>query len=87
MVIQRPVGPQPPTPELTLMAFIVNSAPGAGLRFEPSATLPDAKAALSHADALSRRGMRKIMIRNTETGEVFDERALREQVQAAGKQK
>ncbi len=69
------------------MAFIVNSALGAGLRFEPSATLSDAKAALDHADALSRRGMRKIMIRNTETGEVFDERALRELVQAAGKQK
>ena len=69
------------------MPFIVNSAPGAGLRFEPSAMLSDAKAALNYAEGLSRRGMRKIMIRNTETGEVFDERALREQVQAAAKQK
>jgi hypothetical protein len=66
------------------MAFVVNSARGAGLRFERSATLPDAKAALIHADALSRRGMRKIMIRNTETGEVFDEQALRQQVKWRG---
>ncbi|MBI3439443.1 MAG: hypothetical protein HY054_12485 [Proteobacteria bacterium] len=63
------------------MAFLVNSSPGAGLRFEPSETLQDAKAALSHADALSRRGMRKIMIRNTVTGEVLDERSLRAYVQ------
>jgi hypothetical protein len=65
------------------MAFLVNSSPGAGLRFEPSATLSDAKAALSHAEELSRRGMRKIMIRNTETGEVFDERMLFAHVNAA----
>lgn len=64
------------------MAFLVNSSPGAGLRFEPSETLQDARAALEHADALSRRGMRKIMIRNTVTGEVFDERSLRAYVQA-----
>lgn len=63
------------------MAFLVNSSPGPGLRFEPSETLPDAKAALSHVDALSRRGMRKIMIRNTVTGEVLDERSLRAYVQ------
>ena len=69
------------------MAFLVNSSPGAGLRFEPSATLNDARAALDHADALSRRGMRKIMIRNTVTGEVFDERMLRAYVQSAGKQR
>jgi len=63
------------------MAFLVISSPGAGLRFEPSETLEDAQAALSHADALSRRGMRKIMIRNMVTGEVFDERSLRAHVQ------
>jgi hypothetical protein len=59
------------------MPFIVNSSPGPGLRFEPSVTLPDAKAALDHAASLARRGMRLIKIRDTETGEVFDERALR----------
>lgn len=69
------------------MAFLVNSSPGAGLRFEPSATLTDAKAALNHVDALSRRGMRKIMIRNTATGEVFDERMLRAHVQSLAQQK
>lgn len=62
------------------MAFIVNSSPGAGLRFEPSATLPTAKAALDWADGLSTRGMRLIRIRNTDTGEVFDEKALRAEV-------
>ena len=63
------------------MPFLVNSSPGAGLRFEPSETLQDAQAALSHADALSRRGMRKVMIRNMLTGEVFDECSLRAYVQ------
>jgi hypothetical protein len=58
------------------MAFIVNSSPGAGLRFEPSATLPTAKAALGWAEDLGRRGMRLIRIKDTETGEVFDERSL-----------
>jgi hypothetical protein len=72
---------------ISKMTFLVNSAPGAGLRFEPSATAPDAKAALAHVDELSRRGMRKIMIRNTETGEVFDESALRRHVQTAPPQK
>lgn len=62
------------------MAFIVNSSPGAGLRFEPSATLPDAKAALGWAAGLERRGMRLIRIRDTETGRVFDEKALREEI-------
>lgn len=62
------------------MAFIVNSSPGAGLRFEPSATLPDAKAALGHAAGLGLRGMRLIKIRDTLSGEVFDERGLRQHV-------
>ncbi|MGD9815279.1 MAG: hypothetical protein AB7Q23_08745 [Hyphomonadaceae bacterium] len=59
------------------MAFLVNSAPRPGFRFEPSETFPDAKAALAHAVVLSRRGMREIRIRDTATGLVFDERGLR----------
>lgn len=62
------------------MPFIVNSSPGAGLRFEPSATFPDAKAALDWAAGLQRRGMRLIRIRDTITGNVFDERGLREEI-------
>jgi hypothetical protein len=65
------------------MPFIVNSSPGAGLRFEPSVTLPDAQAALGHAAGLARRGMRLIKIKDTVTGEVFDERALRSKLTAA----
>ena len=60
--------------------FIVNSSPGPGLRFEPSETLADAKAALSWAAGLERRGMRLIRIRDTETGLVFDEKGLREEI-------
>ena len=56
------------------MSFIVNSSPGAGFRFEPSATFPDAKGALSHAMGLATRGMRLIKIKNTETGEILDEK-------------
>ncbi len=59
------------------MAFIVNSAPGAGLRFEPSASFPDPKTALNHAHRLSLRGMRQIRIKDTESGAVFDEAGLR----------
>jgi len=59
------------------VSFIVNSSPGAGLRFEASVTLPTAKEALSHATSLSLLGMRQIRMRDTETGEVFDESALR----------
>jgi len=65
------------------MAYIVNSSPGAGLRFEPSVTLDDAKAALSHAAGLAMRGMRQIKIRDTVTGEIFDERALRSKILGA----
>jgi hypothetical protein len=61
-----------------LMAFMVNSSPGAGFRFEPSATFADAKQALEHAAALARRGMRQIRIRDTESGQVFDEKGLRQ---------
>lgn len=62
------------------MPFIVNSSPGAGLRFEPSATFPDAKAALGWAAGLERRGMRLIRIRDTSSGTIFDERALRDEI-------
>ena len=65
------------------MAFIVNSSPGAALLFEPSATFADEKAALDHAAALSRRGMRLVRIRDTESGEVFDERAFRQHSERA----
>ena len=66
------------------MSYIVNSSPGAGLRFEPSATLPDANAALSWASALQRRGMRLIRIKDIETGRVYDEKSLREEIKRAG---
>ena len=62
------------------MPFIVNSSPGAGLRFEPSATFLEANDALGWATGLSRRGMRLIRIRNTDTGVVFDEKSLREEI-------
>lgn len=62
------------------MAFIVNSSPGAGLRFEASATFPDAKAALGWAVGLERRGMRLIRIKDTDTGAVFDQRGLRDEI-------
>ena len=65
------------------MAFIVNSSPRAGLLFEPGVTVPNAKAALDHAVALSRRGMRLIRIRNTESGEIFDERGFRQYMERA----
>ena len=60
------------------MSFIVNSSPGAGFRFEPSVTFADAKEALSHAISLATRGMRLIKIKNTETGEILDEKGLRQ---------
>lgn len=65
------------------MPFIVNSSPGAGLRFEASVTLPTAKEALGHATSLALRGMRQIRIRDTETGEIFDESGLRTKLSAA----
>jgi hypothetical protein len=65
------------------MPYIVNSSPGAGLRFEPSVTLDDAQAALTHAAGLASRGMRQIKIRDTVTGEIFDERALRSKLLTA----
>jgi hypothetical protein len=56
---------------------MVTSAPRAGFRFEAGVTFSDAQQALEHAVALSRRGMRAIQIRDTESGVIFDERALR----------
>jgi hypothetical protein len=67
------------------VAFIVNSSPGAGLRFEASVTLPNAKAAISHAATLAQRGMRLIKIRDTESGEIFDERGLRDKLLQAAR--
>lgn len=60
------------------MAFIVNSAPSAGLLFEPGVTVAEPAAALAHAVALSRRGMRQIKIRDIESGEIYDERGFRQ---------
>lgn len=62
------------------MPFIVNSSPGAGLRFEPSATFADPKAALGWAAGLARRGMRLIRIKDTVSGTIFDERQLRDEI-------
>lgn len=59
------------------MAFIVNSSPGAGMRAEQSATFPDPKTALTHAQRLWVRGNRTIRIKDTESGEIFDEQGLR----------
>lgn len=63
------------------MAYVVNSSPGAGLKFEPSNTLADAKAALDWAAGLTRRGMRLVRIRDMETGQIYDERQLRDALQ------
>jgi hypothetical protein len=60
------------------MAFLVNSAPGPGLRFQPSVTFADANSALAHAAALLRGGMREIKIRDIESGAVFGERGFRD---------
>lgn len=65
---------------MLFMPFLVNSSPGAGLRFEPSATFPDAKAALDWAEALDRRGMRMVRIVDTTSGAIFDERGFRDEI-------
>jgi hypothetical protein len=62
------------------VAFIVNSSPGAGLRFEPSATVSTVHAARDCVERLSARGMRLIRVRDTETGSVFDEKGLRAEI-------
>jgi hypothetical protein len=63
------------------MAYIVSSSPGAGLRAEPSASFPSAQSAFHWTTLLSKRGMRTIRIRNTETGEVLEERGLRAEIE------
>lgn len=62
------------------MAYIVNSSPGAGLRFEAGKTLADPHAALAWALGLSERGMRLVRIRDVETGQVLDVRQLRDMI-------
>ncbi|MDX2276259.1 MAG: hypothetical protein NW206_12480 [Hyphomonadaceae bacterium] len=63
------------------MTFIVNSSPGAGLRFVPSATFNDAKAALEWADNLQLRGMRLIRIRDTAAQATYDQKGLRDEIE------
>ena len=71
-------------PDLASSArFIVNSSPGAGLRFEASQSFAEAQPALIWAEELERRGMRMIRIRDTVAGATFDQRALREEVKRA----
>lgn len=62
------------------MSFIVNSSPGAGLRFEPSVTFATADAALRWVMELNRRGMRLVRIRDTEASRTFDENGFREEI-------
>ncbi len=62
------------------MAYIVNSSPGAGLRFEASKSVPSAHAALDWAMGLERRGMRMIRIVDAATGRVFNEKELRDEI-------
>jgi hypothetical protein len=65
------------------MPYIVNSAPGAGLRFEASVTVADATAALDWAAGLAKRGMRLIRIKDTITGKVYDTTDLRNEIKRA----
>ena len=65
------------------MPYIVNSAPASGLRFERSATFDDASAALAWAADLTKRGMRLVRIRDTTTGQVYDEAGLRSEIRRA----
>lgn len=53
------------------MPYIVNSSPGAGLRFEPSVTFEKTSEAQTWAVELERRGMRLVRIRDTKSGLVF----------------
>ena len=65
------------------MAFIVNSSPGAGLKFEASATFAEPKPALDWAEGLQKRGMRMIRIRDTVAAETYDQKSLREEIERA----
>jgi hypothetical protein len=62
------------------VSFVVNSSPGAGLRYEPSATFLDAQSALGRAAKLEQRGMRLIRIKDTISGQIFDEPSLRAEI-------
>ncbi|GAM97127.1 hypothetical protein U91I_00751 [alpha proteobacterium U9-1i] len=64
------------------MPYIVNSSPGAGLRFEPSSTLADKSAAMKWAVGLEERGMRQIRIKDTVSGLVYDVASLRAAIKA-----
>jgi hypothetical protein len=63
------------------VAFIVNSSPGAGLRFEASATFADPKAALDWAENLQLRGMRLIRIRDTVAQATYDRKGLSDEIE------
>lgn len=62
------------------MAYVVNSSPGAGLRFEASKAVSNAGAALDWAIGLERRGMRMVRVVDTATGRVFTENQLRDEI-------
>lgn len=63
------------------MSFIVNSLPGAGRRYEASATFPDAKPALQWALELEKRGMRSVRIRDTVAEVTYDQKGLRDEIE------
>lgn len=58
------------------MPYLVNSAPGPGLRSEPSVTVAEAPDALSWATGLEKRGMRAVRIKDVDTGQVYDIKGL-----------
>lgn len=59
------------------MSYIVNSAPGAGYKYQPSTRFENAIDALLCARELTKRGMRLVRIVDTATGVVYEEAALR----------
>jgi hypothetical protein len=63
------------------LPYIVNSSPGAGLRFEPSVTFETPQEALTWATELERRGMRMVRIRDTASGRIFEQKALKAELQ------
>lgn len=63
--------------------YIVNSSPGAGHRYEPSAKFDNAVDALEWAAGLTKRGMRLVRILDKTTGEIFEAPALRAKLSAA----
>ena len=65
------------------MAYLVNSSPGAGLRFEPSVKFENAVDALLWAAGLGKRGMRLVRIFDSATGKVYEETTLRNELSGA----